>query len=226
MMRFGALFVVCALAGIAPAVVIVDDFSDPQGPFTVNPGNPTAGSRVTGSMLGGSRSTGLFLNSSQYNLDSTVLINGGAFGSNQFGNASTVYLGYFATQLQVLPSSLAWSWSSNTNYDMSATQEFEFELLGNDADLTATVYLVNGLFQSRTYSKTFAAGGARTETVGLADIVSDSMNMQDVDFMLVYFSGPADLDFGIDQITAVPEPGTMAALGLGLAAIARRRRQK
>ena len=216
MMRFGALFAVCALAGIAPAVVIVDDFTDAQGPLTVNPTNQTAGSRVTGSMLGGSRSTGILLYGSQYDQDSTIYINGGAFGSNQFGNASRVVLGYFATGITVAPTQITWHVDQNTNYDFSGTPEFEFDLLGNDAALTVTVDLwkLGSGGGIRQYSKTFAAGGARTETLGLADITSSTIDATDVDFMWIYFDGPANIDFGIDQITAVPEPGTMAALGL------------
>ncbi len=222
MRNFALLISFGALTSIGSAAIVIDDFTDAQGPLTVNEGQPQQIDRIAaGGAIGGSRALYLGLLASDYKQNSTARIQNGAFGNNEFGNASNTILGYFSTS--VANNNTFW-YSTSTNYDFAGNDTFKFNMLGNDAALGVEVLLI-GSNTTRTYSKTFAAGGSRTETIGVGDITFDGgVDMSAVDFMWISFNAPRNGDFGIADIQAVPEPASMAVIGLGLAAIARRRK--
>ena len=112
--------------------------------------------------------------------------------------------------------------SNDLNLDLTATNDIRLNFLSNDLALDTTVALYsNGALigaqnkivggNANPFSETFAFGGS---------------GLSDVDQIVVSFFNSPSGDWALSSVEAVPEPASMAILGLGMAALARRRNRK
>jgi len=93
--------------------------------------------------------------------------------------------------------------------------------LGNDLKVDVRVELrkAGAVLSTNTVARAAMSGA------GFQDIFMNSADMAMADSLTVRFHADPSGDFAIGRIETVPEPATMAALGLGLAAVSRRRRK-
>ncbi len=104
--------------------------------------------------------------------------------------------------------------------------ELDFALI--DQDFSYTVRLRDGNDGLLETNGDWLAGGARTESLALADFAGGVFDASDVDSVSITFNtggNTASLDFILTQFRAVvPTPGSTAMLGLGGLLCLRRRR--
>jgi hypothetical protein len=224
--RLFGLVSLFGLAGAAQALLI-DDFSDGNVNLVVTNGAGLA-SLDPATALGSSRATWIGQSTFTGDRSSTLNISGGSFSvDNSIGTSSRSSIGYGVSSVH---NGGGFGTNPNSNFNLSAFDTYRFHFEGNDQPLTIFISLftdggVNGLVLSKS-----VAGGQLAPfvfDVTLADVFGSfgSYDLSDVDQLRFDFSSSNAGDFALSHIEAVPEPATMAILGLGLAAIARRRRK-
>ncbi len=120
-----------------------------------------------------------------------------------------------------------WIDTSLSNFSLSG-DKIRFNFISNEQSLGVRVVLASEAGYT-FYDKTVAGSQYSPFVVDLtsADISSGSpTSLASFDTMYVRFLSDYSGDFALGSIETVPEPASMAVLGLGIAALARRKRSK
>lgn len=213
----------CLAASSSAIPFVVDDFSSitPQSVSQVGLGASSTWAGG-GAMLGGSRGLIAAVTTSLYNLASSInIVPGVGAVSDNAGNAGSFVLGYFTTG--AAPGALLYS--NATDYDMTGVDGFEFDMISSDKGFTIRVELYSDA-GVETWGKAFGPIGAPTTIgVGVADYMSGTTDMANIDALAIWFDTDIDGDLSMKEIRAVPEPATLGVLGVGALAMMRRRKQ-
>ncbi|MFK7959347.1 MAG: hypothetical protein AB8G96_02390 [Phycisphaerales bacterium] len=211
---FAGTAAACALAVVpaAHADIIVDDFSSGDFTETISAGLTSA--EYTGTMIGGVRFAGQFVNANPFDNVLTTSVSGGLY---EFAAGDGVVagglLGYGAG-----------SSAGALNLDVSGETAFEIQF--GDALATSFTSIVSfgSSAGSAGVEATFEAGST-SYVLDLSEL--DGLDLTDIDLISVGPNpgfGEPGLNFSIDRIAFVPAPGAIALFGLAGLAGARRRR--
>lgn len=209
--------------GVSSAhAVMFDDFSTGALDLQLNP--PTTfleGNRV-GSMVGGNAYHAI---AEESNVDGNRarmrvnLVSGVLAVSNEDLVDTVSVVGYGADANGFLVP------SEDLNLNLSGQDRFRLTFRSNDLPLTLTteVYDAESAYSSVSTSQIVAAGNNFTVDVLFSSL--GGYNFGDLDAVAFVFDTPVAGDFSLTSIEAVPEPASLAALGLGAAALMRRRKK-
>lgn len=214
------MLLAAAVSVTAANAVVLDEFADGDTAVVLNSG--TQIDFKAASVPGGSRGVILAIVDNPRNQIGEVYVSGGKFTESAGVRVKThVELGYgfesdggggFVTD--------------DLNLNLTGYTDLRFNFDSNDLDLNMTVYL--GSFTNGYSSVSRLVAGGRNETAftevfSLGDFTG--LNLADIDQIAIVFDNSAGGDYAMENWEAVPEPASLAAVGLGLAALARRRRK-
>lgn len=115
-----------------------------------------------------------------------------------------------------------------TGNTLSIYTEYNYESSVSSFDLGPGTYFLtvalNGPYDSAYLSETEGANGVGS-TLGNDIAYLDAWDVVNNDHFEVWTARSADYSMGLRGASAVPEPASMAALGLGIIALAKRRRK-
>lgn len=211
----------------AQATLLVDDFSSLTGQsLTVTGVGNDATWASGGTMLGGSRGLGINVLASNYGLESSwnIVPSVGAASDNA-GNKARFSLAYLCTG--AFSAAGEFFYSTSTDADLSGTTGIEFDMISADLPFEVMVEFYSD-FGVMVLDKSFGSIASPT-TISLdstADLLGGSADMSKVDAIAIRFLTETDGDLGMTEIRLVPEPASMAVLGLGLLGVARKRRNR
>lgn len=210
--------------GIANAMVI-DDFTTPY--FNSIVGGSDVNFQVGGGIVGGERDVELLVLANPQNQFLDVAITGGNLGivSNGFATSSIVSLQYDGFNDEVGntgPGKFLNNVGSGAPLGLGFCNAVRIDFIGNDLKVNIQV-------EARLGGALIGIGNgmrAAGQGVGFEDIAMNPAALAAADSLTVRFNADPSGDFAITGIECVPEPASMAALGLGFAALVARRRRK
>lgn len=229
-MNWKAVFFAGAMSSAAlshATSILIDDFSDGNITHNVDSSTFEAAALTGASVFDGDRATFIGQVTQDASQRSQLRVAGGRLAvSNDDGVSNTASLGYGSTGIG---SNLAFQFNFASNLSLGSNNALRFDFLRTDLPLTITVdFYSNGITPAATYTKNVVGNQFNpfSVTVSSADLTSGTATWNNFDLMVVTFDTAVSGDFALDRVEAVPEPATMAAVAVGMAAMAARRRKK
>jgi len=204
--------------------MLIDDFSTG---FDVATTKTNVYAFETGAMLGGVRENWLNVTSDPYNRSLELNIDGIYSLSSGVGVQSYVELGYG------IKSNGSGGWTAfDLNQNLTGTTALRLNFLANDRDVTAWAYVGTNMWTNVSRTSLLVAGNQDSpfsvdfNLASLTTWVGTGANLSDVDQIVFVFQTKPAGDLALSSVETVPEPASMAALGLGIAALVARKRRK
>lgn len=213
-----AILIAAVVSAVAAAqAVILDDFTVSQADIQLTSAGSVDTRFAAGSFFGfDTRWTFARLDASPFNQPLDVKLQGNGLGivNSGVGTDAYIQLNYFTS-------------GSNT-VNLSGIDTMKISFADNTRDLTVFWAAWSDNYSNLAIGSQsiVAADFTGEHELDLTSTTSNSgVNMAALDEFAFIFDPKAGGDFSITQIDAVPEPGTIGALLVGLGALARRRRR-
>lgn len=204
------------MAGTGAQAIVIDTFQTPYDSGIVTSVGPLVTNTQAGTgIVGGIRETKMQLSANPLgaNGGARMTIGGGFMSVSQAPLTDGQY-------------SLFWGNPGNfLNLNLANETAFKFDLVFNDLSPLRLNFRVgtNGSGSSNAFlNLPVVTSGPQTVIVPFASFAGTA-NFADVDAIRMFFDPEVSGDFVIGQVSTVPEPGTLAALGLGALMLLRRR---
>lgn len=214
-------FALIALMGIGTAAhaVMIDDFVDGNVNDSISSGSNITEQAAT--VPGGLRTVYHEIEANPLNLShSTVVINGIFASDNKTQVDSFTELVYGVSN-----SGLTFV---DLNLDLSGQDRFRFNILSNDLNANIRAWVrtsSDGNWINSSWVPVLPNMVLMNQTVEVLFSDFGAFDFSDVDQIAFDLDSTASGDTVIDSFEAVPEPASMIALGLGVAALVSRKRK-
>ncbi len=213
------LLVALATAGVFAHALVLDDFND--GNINDKIFGTSSNSTYTAATVpGGFRYVLHSITANPFSLSHSAVVTNGIFSSsskNEVKAVAVIGWGVDATGTASAGTAL--------NANLSSFTQFKVNVLSNDqpASLTLQVGSGAGAFNVTKAVMPNMVSTAQSVTFSFSEFTG--VDFSDVDAIGLLVDTGTSGDIVLDSFEAVPEPGTMIALGLGAAALAARRRK-
>jgi len=208
-----------AITGSAAHALMIDDFSTGNINDSITSGNNVLVTAAT--VPGGFRYTNNIIDANPLNRSHSVIVTSGVFVSDS----------------QTLVDAQAWiaygvdansNFTNDLNLDLSGNDRFRFTFASNDLPATIQMQVYqNGFGAPLSAIYNIAPNMILTnQTVEIMFSDFAGVNFADVDGIGIFIDTTASGDVVLDSFEAVPEPASMVALGLGVAALVARKKRK
>lgn len=204
------------------AMVMLDNYDSGAIDLLLNwPNNSIQTNRV-GTMVGGQVWTELAIAANSNQNNARLRVNT-SLGRMDVSSEVLVQALMFSTY--GVDSAGDFSASSDLNLDLSGESRFEVDFFYVETPLlvSITLYDAESIYGSTQVTTTVSSGFSKKASFDFSAFTG--YDFSDVDAILFDITAPTSSDYSINSFSAVPEPASMAALGLGLACLARRRKR-
>jgi hypothetical protein len=214
------LLVALATAGACAHALVLDDFTDGNINDKIF-GTSTNATYTAATVPGGFRYVWHTITSNPFSLSHSTTVTNGIFSTsskNEVDADTTIAWGVDSTGSVNVANDL--------NANLSSFTQFKFNVLSNDNPATITMVVRSGSTTAMSAAKAVMPNMVSTSQMVTFDFSEfTGINFADVDTIIANINTSTSGDLVLDSFEAVPEPGTMIALGLGAAALAARRRK-